>query len=1304
MGGASGEGTLVVKAGGNVGIGTTAPVNKLQVNYSPATAIGSLTATAGTASTNWNRNAGLLISGASVSNGLALGTSGTANDRKAWIQAGHPDSAANSLGTISLNPLGGHVGIGTTNPVEALNIGNNGNIRIDGNASGRGIFASSNGSNNTFSFTRQDGVNTGDLSISGYGGVGITGGRTTSPATSGYDLYVVSGNVGIGTTSPDAWLEISKDNNNSGNQFCVADIEGGTAAIRTYATTDPQGLILNHYYAEGGSGNEYMRYADFVSNVGNGAGTTMRFITKNAANTYSATVIDNEGNLTVAGSLTVSSDLIISGTTTTIDTANLLVEDKNIILGNVTTPSDTTADGGGITLKGASDYTINWTNSTNSWNFNQGLDVTGDIKLSGNLRVGDGTRIYLWNANNSNYLDYANWVASTGSQQTIINTGAGGIHLKASGTDADIIFSASDGTLNELMRLDGSTSRVGIGTTTPQHELDVDGTIRHTSNIVSNAYYTAFTIGSDRTVDDYGGVNKDYWKLALRTPGSGTTGESSAHAYGDLVWSGVDGVDATFHERMVLRANGKLGLGVSEPATSLHIVDSSGPTIRFERSSSSKLDFTFGSANTSIIGAGEIQFRANGGTSNKLVINNSLITASATTYINASLGVGVASPESTVHIQNTVAAGSDNFALHLHNPTDASDSRVGMMFRVNNNTGSSIDGAAIQAMNNGVDGQAHLGLGHILNGTFSETLRIDTSNRVGIGVTNPDCILEVKGAGTGSTVALRVRNSSDTELLRVQDDGASTFSGAITATGGNSTNWNTAYGWGNHASAGYASSNHTHTFASLTSKPTTLSGYGITNGINSTEPNEPFNPFAGQKFHDGVLTNALVGRHDRFVVTIDGTTEAGASWKLANQNFEEYNQNRLFGTSAGETKVFNINVQSLATGSANSNGITYCAGFFDINFYSSPFPASWSARCKKNDGTWTTVSSLTKIGNSKLRGVIPFSNYLTDIEFTLVARTSAPFVTGNITYGISEFELFFSRMAASQGGNISSIGGYLGGTITTASGTTSTNWNTAYGWGDHASAGYAPLASPTFTGAVTLSGSIQNSDQATSIDLKDHSNYTWFRNAANRWVFQGGTSGDDWTQHFALCLETVGTGYNDKYARLGQQQNNGSNGGRYKGVRIVKSTGSSSVVDGELKAGDGVFSGSVTGSNLNISNWNTAHGWGDHASAGYASSQIPINAETASYTLVLADQGGLVEVTHTSDRTVTIPPNSSVAYAVGTQIIVQRNGTGAVTIVAGSGVTAQSANSQLKIRARYGACVLIKKASDTWAVIGDMDS
>ena len=107
------------------------------------------------------------------------------------------------------------------------------------------------------------------------------------------------GNVGIGTDSPNAFLSVRKDNNNSGNQFVVADTEGATPGIRTYTHSgDDSGLILNHYYAVGGSGNEYMRYADFVANVGNGAGTTMRFITKNAANTFSVGLAqDNNGNV-----------------------------------------------------------------------------------------------------------------------------------------------------------------------------------------------------------------------------------------------------------------------------------------------------------------------------------------------------------------------------------------------------------------------------------------------------------------------------------------------------------------------------------------------------------------------------------------------------------------------------------------------------------------------------------------------------------------------------------------------------------------------------------------------------------------------------------------------------------------------------------------------------------------------------------------------------------------------------------------------------------------------------------------------
>ena len=65
--------------------------------------------------------------------------------------------------------------------------------------------------------------------------------------------------------------------------------------------------------------------------------------------------------------LTLSGDLTVNGTTTTIDTTTLQVEDKNIEIGKVSSPSDTTADGGGWTLKGATDKTFNWVNATDAW-------------------------------------------------------------------------------------------------------------------------------------------------------------------------------------------------------------------------------------------------------------------------------------------------------------------------------------------------------------------------------------------------------------------------------------------------------------------------------------------------------------------------------------------------------------------------------------------------------------------------------------------------------------------------------------------------------------------------------------------------------------------------------------------------------------------------------------------------------------------------------------------------------------------------------------------------------------------------
>ena len=73
--------------------------------------------------------------------------------------------------------------------------------------------------------------------------------------------------------------------------------------------------------------------------------------------------------------LTLSGDLTVNGTTTTINTTTLEVEDKNIECGKVTTPSDITASGGGITLKGDSDKTITWLASPDRWVSSEDLDL-----------------------------------------------------------------------------------------------------------------------------------------------------------------------------------------------------------------------------------------------------------------------------------------------------------------------------------------------------------------------------------------------------------------------------------------------------------------------------------------------------------------------------------------------------------------------------------------------------------------------------------------------------------------------------------------------------------------------------------------------------------------------------------------------------------------------------------------------------------------------------------------------------------------------------------------------------------------
>jgi hypothetical protein len=82
--------------------------------------------------------------------------------------------------------------------------------------------------------------------------------------------------------------------------------------------------------------------------------------------------------------LTLSGNLTVNGTTTTINSTTLAVDDKNITLGDVDTPSDVTADGGGITLKGATDKTFNWVDATDSWTSSEHINLASGKSYSMN--------------------------------------------------------------------------------------------------------------------------------------------------------------------------------------------------------------------------------------------------------------------------------------------------------------------------------------------------------------------------------------------------------------------------------------------------------------------------------------------------------------------------------------------------------------------------------------------------------------------------------------------------------------------------------------------------------------------------------------------------------------------------------------------------------------------------------------------------------------------------------------------------------------------------------------------------------
>ena len=106
-------------------------------------------------------------------------------------------------------------------------------------------------------------------------------------------------------------------------------------------------------------------------------------ITPGTASASKAVILDSNKDLTGLRHLTIAGDLTVQGNTTTLNTATLDVEDKNITVAKNAADSSA-ADGAGLTVDGAS-ATFTYTHSGTKWNMNKSLDIVGTLEVTGGI-------------------------------------------------------------------------------------------------------------------------------------------------------------------------------------------------------------------------------------------------------------------------------------------------------------------------------------------------------------------------------------------------------------------------------------------------------------------------------------------------------------------------------------------------------------------------------------------------------------------------------------------------------------------------------------------------------------------------------------------------------------------------------------------------------------------------------------------------------------------------------------------------------------------------------------------------------
>jgi len=445
--------------------------------------------------------------------------------------------------------------------------------------------------------------------------------------------------------------------------------------------------------------------------------------TANQILTTDGTDVSWTDNPTIAGNVIITGNLTVNGTETIINVDTLQVEDKTIEMGNVATPTDLTADGGGIVLKGASNKTILWVDSTDSWTSSENIDLA-----SGKTYKIAGTDVL---------------------SATALGSGVTDSSLTSVGNLTDLTVDTT------TLVVDATNNRVGIGTNAPNDDLEIRDTIAalRLTDSDTNAYTRIVQDFLTTRIENTGAadirlLNNGSERLRITSTGefefigAGTAGASEA-----VYFSGSAPVDS-----LVIDSYGRVGLGTASPAYLLEVEgtgDDSAVIAVNETGSGNPFLFTQSTTENLIKSdsglpiviqsrsSDDIVFRR-GSSESARIDGSGRLLVGTTTALNAG---------STVEL----AASTPTLTLHKNQNIGAANSLLSQIwFSAGNGTydaGARIAAVSEGAWTAGSSAPSRLVFATSADGLSSPTthMTIKSDGKVGIGQTSPGALLDVNG-------------------------------------------------------------------------------------------------------------------------------------------------------------------------------------------------------------------------------------------------------------------------------------------------------------------------------------------------------------------------------------------------------------------------------------------------------------------------------------------------------------------------------------------------------------------------------